>query len=62
MGKYRVAAHDIYNLTHKIPKEILIVFHNGSTYDYHFIIKELAEEFEGKFKCLGENTKEYITF
>ena len=29
-----------------MPKKILIVVHNGSNYDYHFIIKELAEEFE----------------
>ena len=36
--------------------------HNGSTYDYHFIIKELACEFEGNFECLGENTEKYITF
>ena len=39
-----------------------MVFHNGSTYDYHFIIKELAEEFEGQFECLGQNTEKYITF
>ena len=38
------------------------MFHNGSKYDYHFKIKELAEEFEGEFKCLGENTEKYITF
>ena len=38
------------------------MFHNGSTYDSHFIIKELAEEFEGQFECLGENTENYITF
>ena len=38
------------------------MFHNGSTYDYHFIIKNLAEEFEGEFECLGENTEKYITF
>ena len=38
------------------------MFHSGSTYDYHFIIKELAEEFEGKFECLGENTEKCITF
>ena len=42
-GKYKGAAHNICNLRHKIPKEILIVFHNGSTYDYHFIIKELVK-------------------
>ena len=61
-GKYRVSAHDICNLRYKTPKEIPVVFHNGSTYDYHFIIKELAEEFEGEFECLGENTEKYITF
>ena len=38
-GKYRGAAHDICNLRYKIPKEIPVVFHNGSTYDYRFIIK-----------------------
>ena len=61
-GKYRAAAHDFSNLRYKIPKEIPVVFHNGSTYDYHFIIKELAKEFEGEFECLGENTEKYITF
>ena len=45
-----------------MPKEIPVVFHNGSTYDYHFIIKELVKEFEGNFDCLGENTEKYITF
>ena len=39
-----------------------MVFHNGSTYDYHFIIKELVKEFDGNFDCLGENTEKYITF
>ena len=61
-GMYRGAAHNICNLRYKIPKEIPVVFHNGSTYDYHFIIKELAKEFEGNFECLGENTEKYITF
>ena len=61
-GKHRDAAHNICNLRYKIPKEIPVVFHNGSTYDYHFIIKELAKEFEGNFECLGENTEKHITF
>ena len=34
----------------------------GSNYDYHVIIKEVAEEFKKKFICLGENTEKYITF
>ena len=61
-GEYRGAAHNICNLRYKVLKEIPIVFHNGSTYDCHFIIKELVKEFEGKFECLGENTEKYITF
>ena len=61
-GKYRGAAHNTCNLKYKIPKNIPVIFHNGSTYDYHFIIKELAREFEGNFECLGENTEKYITF
>ena len=39
-----------------------VVFHNGSTYEYHFIIKKLAKEVKGKFECLGENTEKYVTF
>ena len=39
-GEYRCAAHSICNLKYSLPKEIRIVFHNGSNYDYHFIIKE----------------------
>ena len=61
-GKYRGAAHNICNLRYRIPKEIPIVFHNGATYDYHFIIKELVKEFDGNFECLGENTEKYIMF
>ena len=49
-------------MRYKIPKEIPVVFHNGSTYDDHFIIKELVKEFEGNFECLGENIEKYITF
>ena len=49
-------------MRYKVPKEIPVVFHNGSTYDYHFIIKELAKESESNFECLGENTEKYITF
>ena len=38
------------------------MFHNGSIYDYHFIIKELVKKFKDNFECLGENTGKYITF
>ena len=61
-GKCKRAAHSICNLRYKTPKEIPVVFYNGCTYDYHFIIKKLARELEGQFECLGENTEKYITF
>ena len=61
-GEYGGAAHSISNLQYSVPKKVLIVFYNGSNYDYHFIIKELAEEFKKEFTCLGENTDKYITF
>ena len=43
--KLRGAAHNICNLRCKTPKEISVVFHNGSTHNYHFIINQLAKEF-----------------
>ena len=52
---FRGAAHKICNLMYNTPREIPVVFHNGSSYDSHFIIKGLAEEFEGDFECLEEN-------
>ena len=61
-GKYRAAAHSNCNLSYKIPREIHLVFHNGSIYHYHFIIKQLVREFKGNFDCLEENTEKYITF
>ena len=60
-GRYLGTAHVVCSKKCKI-KEIPVVFHNGSTYDYHFVIKELAKKFKGKFECLGENTEKYITF
>ena len=61
-GKYRGVAHVICNLKYSIPKKCPVVVHNGSNYDYHFIIKELVKEFEGEFNCLGENIKKCKTF
>ena len=48
-GEYSGAAHSICNLKYSVPKKILTVFRNGSSYDYHFIIKELAEELKKQF-------------
>ena len=44
------------------PTKFRQFFVTGSNYDYHFIIQELANKFEGQFECLGENTAKYKTF
>ena len=38
------------------------MFLNELNNDYHFIIKELAETFEGQFTYLEENTERCIIF
>ena len=60
-GKYRGMAHSICNLKFNVPNEIPVVFRNASNCDYNFIIKELANKFEGKIEHLGENTEKYKT-
>ena len=49
-------------MNYKISRNIPVVFHNGSTYDNHFIIKELVKKSKGEFESLGENTEKYITY
>ena len=61
-GEYRGGAHSKCNLNYKIVKEIPVPFHNGSLYDYHFIIKYSVREVKGNFQCLVENTEKCISF
>ena len=56
-GEYKGAANIMCNLKYRVPKKIPLAFHNGSNYDYNFIIKELAEEFKKPFTCFGETLK-----
>ena len=61
-GKYRGAAHCIRNLRYKAQRDIPVIVHNRSRYDFHLIIKEIAIEFKGSIECLRENTEKYISF
>ena len=66
-GECGRAAYSIWNLKYIESKKISIDFHNRSDYDYHFIIREFAEESKKKFTCLGEkcmnkNTEKCMTF
>ena len=60
-GKFRETAHSKCNLNYKVLKDIPVIIHNAS-YDPHFIINQLAEEFKGELDCVGKNMEKYITF
>ena len=45
-----------------MPNEIPAVFYSGSKYDFHLIIKELANEFDGQFDCIAKYTEKCKTF
>ena len=49
-GKLRGFAHSICNLKYKAQREIPVIIHNCSKHDYHFIIRELVEEFNGQIE------------
>ena len=49
--------HKKFNLRVNVLSEIPVDFHNGSNYDYHFIIKKLAKEFEGQIERFGKILK-----
>ena len=56
-GEYRDALHYICNLKYSLLETIPIVFLNGSNYDCHFIIKEVAEELKKKYLFRRKNCK-----
>ena len=60
--EYKRAAHSICNSKCSVPKKIPIVFHNGSNYDYQFIIKALAGEFKKQCTYSGEKSEKCINF
>ena len=59
-GEYGGAAHGLCDLNHSLPKEIPIFFHNGSNFDYHFIIKKLA--FDARFDKKREEITNAISY
>ena len=61
MVKFRGAGHSKCNLNYKVPKDIPVTIHNAS-YDTHFTINQLAEEFKGEFGCIGGNMEKTYHF
>ena len=53
-GKFKGAAHEICNLTYKVPTFFPVVFHILSGYDSHLFIKTLGNS-EGDISCIQNN-------
>ena len=62
IGIYRGAAHSICILRYSTRRDIPVVIHNGSNYDFHLIIQELAEEFRAEIQCIPEDKEKYKSF
>ena len=63
-GKYRGAACQSCNTKEgKATKLLPVFFHNGSNYDFHFLIEELMkyEDEYNKVKLLSKNSENYIS-
>ena len=61
-GIYRGVAHSIRNLRYETQREIPFVIHNGSNYDFHLLITELAKEFRSEMRCIPDDKGKYISF
>ena len=61
-GKYRGAAHYVYNVNLEITKNVPVIFHNLKGYDSHLIFKELSK-FNGlKISVIPNGLKKYMSF
>ncbi|XP_071652904.1 uncharacterized protein [Temnothorax longispinosus] len=61
-GRYRGPAHSRCNLNYRNVYVILVFFHNLSSYDAHFIVKKIANDFEDGVDLLPLTKESYISF
>ena len=61
-GLYEGAAHALCCLKYTRQRDIPVVIHNGSNYDFHLIMKELANEFREDIHCIPCDKEKYKSF
>ena len=61
-GMYRGAAHSLCNFKYTAQRDIPVVIHNGSKYDFPLMINELADEFTEEIHCIPEHKEKYKSF
>ena len=61
-GIYRGAAHSTCKFKYTTKRDIHVVIHNGSNYDFHLRIKELAAESKKEIHCIPEDKQKYKSF
>ena len=59
---YTQVQDSICNLRYETQKNIPVVIHNGSNYDFHLLISELAKEFRSDMTCIPQDKENYISF
>ena len=59
-GKFRGAAHNKCNLNIKIPRKVLLIFHNLKGYDGHIIFKEL-HNFDVDIAVISKDIDKYMS-
>ena len=61
-GLYRRESHSDCNMKYQTCRTVPVIFHNMMKYDGHFLIKEVAENFDSKINAIALSKENYISF
>lgn len=58
----RGLVHNTCNLRFQEKHHLVVVFHSGSSLDWHIIIKAIARRRLGRLECIAKSSEKYISF